>query len=123
MREKSNDKRTQPEDSESASPVETPEPLNPVEVDLEHRKKLNHDAEEARAQGRLSEAETLLREALAIDPKHPGTPQKLAEIVAAQGREAEATQLHKMAEALRKEAWQRQVEAEIRGRHEVMKDL
>ena len=123
MREKTSDKISPPGDPASGSTAATPEPRNPAAADLERRIQLSHDAENARAQGRLSEAETLLREAMVIDPKHPGTHQKLAEVVAALGREAEAHQLHKMAEALRKEAWQRQVEAEIRGRHEVMKDL
>ena len=122
MAENTSDKSAKKSPSNSKTGPGNPEHSATAAADLERRTQLSHEAETAREQGQLAEAEALLRQAMDIDPKHPGTHQRLSEVLAALGRAVEAEQHHKMGEALRKEAWQRQVEAEIRGKHEVMKD-
>ncbi|MDH4249373.1 MAG: tetratricopeptide repeat protein [Deltaproteobacteria bacterium] len=91
--------------------------------EVERRRRLVAAAEKVKGEGLLEEAESLLQQALEADPKHPGTHERLAEVWLAMGRTAQAAQGRQLAETLRKEAWQRQVEAEIRGQHEVLKDL
>lgn len=91
-----------------------------VEDSLEGVKKLLAQAKTALEQGCLAEAETAAREAGRIDPVNPVPLEVLARVLEAQGRHETAEEAAKQAKALRKAAWKRQVEAELRGQHEWM---
>jgi two-component SAPR family response regulator len=71
-------------------------------------------------EGRLEEAAVAAQQMLRLDENRPRTYELMAEIAGRKGDDAGAASLRARAAALRKEAWQRKVEAELRSRHEVM---
>lgn len=89
-------------------------------TDLEQLKGLWATARRHLEAGRPEEAEEAAREALRLEENAPKTLDLLADVVEARGRTEEAEQLRARAKALRKEAWARQVEAELRGGHETL---
>lgn len=84
--------------------------------------KLLEQARTLREAGRLDEAHAAAHEAMLLDEKNPRPLEALAHVAEARGRPEEAERLRGRAGTLRKEAWQRQVEAEIRGQHELWGD-
>lgn len=70
--------------------------------------------------GQLGAAEATLREAALLDPVAPQPVELLAKVLEAQGHSAESAKLALRAKALRKQAWARQVEADVRGHHALM---
>lgn len=72
------------------------------------------------AEGAWEEAEKAAREALRLDENHAAPYLVMGEVLEAQGKAAEAGEWRDKAERVRKEAWQKQVEAEARGHHEVL---
>lgn len=69
---------------------------------------------------RLSEAGELVKRALAIDENHPQSCLLMADILAEGGGIEESSLWRCKAADLRKRAWQRKVEAEARGHHELL---
>lgn len=88
--------------------------------ELERLQMLQAQAREHLAAGRLDEAEQALVEAQALEENNVRTLTLQAELAEALGDTAGAEALRARAAAERKAAWQRDVEAEIRGKHEMM---
>jgi Tfp pilus assembly protein PilF len=65
-------------------------------------------------------ARQALEAAIAIDALQPKPFDLMAGVLAKQQRGDEAEQFRARAKVLRQEQWQRQVEAEIRGQHELI---
>jgi Flp pilus assembly protein TadD len=77
-------------------------------------------ARERLAVGSAAEAEASVLEAAALDPRNAQVLDLLAEIHAQAGQPDRARREREQAKQLRREAWQRQVEAEARGHHELL---
>jgi len=88
--------------------------------ELEQLEALHKKARDFIEKKAFEEADLLLKEALQIEANNPRTLDLMAKSALGKGDEDKAGQLKAQADMLRKEAWQKQVEAEIRGHHEVM---
>jgi len=69
---------------------------------------------------RWAEAKPLLVAAIAIDPLEPAAYELLAKVMDGLHDPDEAEALRRRAKIIRQEKWQREVEAEVRGRHELI---
>lgn len=81
---------------------------------------LHGRARQAIAAGRFAEGEAALARALSLDEHHAPSYSAMAELLEAQEKAAEAGTWREKARAVRRQAWQRQVEAEARGHHETV---
>jgi two-component SAPR family response regulator len=88
--------------------------------DLDRIKALLQAAREALQAGRHAEAVQCAREALGLDALNPRPAELLAEIHRAAGQPELAARDAALAKYLREQAWQRQVEAEARGHHDLI---
>jgi uncharacterized protein HemY len=75
---------------------------------------------QAIAKGEWSKAEEAVRQAIALDEHQAPSYELMAALFEAQGREPEATEWREKAKLVRRQVWQRQVEAEARGHHEML---
>ena len=69
---------------------------------------------------RWGEAKPPLEAAIAIDPLEPVPFELLAKVMDGLHDPDEAEALRRRAKIIRQEKWQREVEAEVRGRHELI---
>jgi len=90
-------------------------PLKELEAFRRHLESAQRAADE----GRWNDAKGALEQAAAIDPLHPKPLEALADVMAHLHDPDLADSLRQRAKTLRQEQWQRQVEAEIRGQHEL----
>ena len=67
-------------------------------------------------------AEKAAKEAIALDENQPKSYDLMAKALEGQGKTEDAATWRDKAKLIRREAWQRQVEAEARGGHEVLGD-
>lgn len=88
--------------------------------EMERKKTLLEQARRWTAQRCWGDAEAALREAVALDPHHPDSYDLMAELLEARGDAERALDWRDKARFVRKQAWQRAVEAEARGTHEVL---
>ena len=88
--------------------------------ELEILKKLSEEARIHISSSRHHEAEDCLRQALAIDDRFIPALELMAALYESRGDEAKGETWRKRVKAVRLEQWERQVEAEARGRHEMM---
>ena len=91
--------------------------------ELNELRKLVEEAREAISIGKLDAAEDSLRKAFAIDDRHIPAVEMMAALYEARGQTTQADQWRARAKAVRMENWERQVEAEARGRHEMMGEV
>ncbi len=90
--------------------------------DLERFDRLLAEAAEAMEGQRWNEAQTALEQALAIDPLQPKPYDLLAATCDGLHDGDQAERYRSRAKAIRQEQWQRQVEADVRGGHEILGD-
>ncbi len=90
--------------------------------ELERFDHLLAEAAEAMEGQRWNEAQTALKQALAIDPLQPKPYDLLADVCDGLHDPDQAEHYRSRAKAIRQEQWQRQVEAEVRGGHEILGD-
>ena len=88
--------------------------------DLNQIRSLHEQARRALAQSRWDEAEQAAHGALALDENHAPSYDLMSEIYSSRQMDAEARNWREKAAEIRKQVWQRQVEAEARGHHEVL---
>ena len=88
--------------------------------DLESMKILLENAKKLLIERDYKGAEAGAREVLELDPHSVKAFKLLGDIYEAIGHITEAKQHRKMAEEIKKERWMRQVESEIRGKHEIL---
>ena len=88
--------------------------------DIERIDGLMAEAAEAMEGQRWNEAKSALEQALAIDPLQPKPYDLLADVCEGLGDSSQAERHRSRAKSIRQEQWQRQVEAEARGGHEVL---
>ncbi len=94
-----------------------------MDAPISELKQLEAHKEQARTlmgQGRHADALAAVEQALAIEAKHLAALKLKAEILAQMGATAEAEQALALYKACKHEAWEREVEAEIRGHHDVL---
>ena len=91
--------------------------------ELKELQKLVEQAREAISTGKLDAAEETLRKAFTIDDRHIPAVEMMAALFEARGKNHQAEQWRARVKAIRLENWERQVEAEARGRHEVMGEV
>lgn len=72
------------------------------------------------AGGRWDKAEAAIRQALELDEHNAACFDLMATLFEAQGKEPQAAEWREKAKHVRRDAWQRQVEAEARGHHEML---
>ena len=87
---------------------------------LAHVETLIHETRLQLDAGHWEEAAGLSAQAVELDPENALPYQLLAESHERMGHEAEAAKYRDVAKAKREAQWKRNVEAEIRGRHELM---
>lgn len=87
--------------------------------ELERLKELQREGRRLIDQGRLEQASRNLDEALALEERNARTIELMALLAEKQGDAAKAERLQAQAQQYRKEARQREIEAEIRGHHEL----
>lgn len=80
---------------------------------------LIESARQAESESRWEAAKLALEQAIAIDPLQTKAIDLLARVMSALHDPDEAESLRRRAKLLREEKWKRDVEAEIRGRHEL----
>lgn len=88
--------------------------------DLETFRKRMDEAQAAAAAGLWADARRALEQAIALDPLQPKPLEALADVMRNLHDPDRAEELRQRAKTLRQEQWQRQVEAEIRGQHELI---
>ncbi len=88
--------------------------------DLERIKTLHELARVAIAEKRFQAAEEALNEALTLDENHAPSYELMGELLEAQEKPQQAETWRERGRETRKQAWQRQVEAEARGQHEML---
>ncbi len=88
--------------------------------ELEAIKGLLETARRHLEEGDWDAAEKAVRDALALDENHVPTCAAMTDVFEARGNPAEAGQWRAKAEQVRLRAWQRQVEAEARGHHDML---
>lgn len=71
-------------------------------------------------QKRWNDALDVLKKATELDRLHPGPYEHLGTVYEALGQPEEARFYRSRAKAIREEIWKREVEAEIRGHHEMI---
>ena len=94
-----------------------------VKAPLEEWKELQDLQERSRKlleEGRYDEVLQTVQEAIGLEENNIASLRIKAVALRGLGRGEDARQLESRVQQLRKKAWQRQVEAELRGRHEVM---
>ena len=89
-------------------------------TEFHHLEDLLHDAHAHLDAQRWEAAATLLREAIALDPLAAKPLELMAQAQEGLGLAVEAEKSRKLARATREEQWKRSVEAELRGRHELV---
>lgn len=72
------------------------------------------------AEEKWVEAEKAARDALALDENHAPTFDLIADIFEGMGKGRDAEEWRAKGVLVRKQAWQRQVEAEARGHHDLL---
>ena len=87
---------------------------------LEQISVLLEEAREMMASGQHDQAREKALEAIALDPRHLKSHRVLVTVLESAGLEKEAEAARGVMEDIRKENWKRQVEAEIRSRHEML---
>jgi uncharacterized protein HemY len=87
--------------------------------DIEAIHRLLGDAQQAAEEARWEDARRALEQAIAIDPLQPKPVAQLADVMERLHDPGKAGDLRSRAKSLRQQQWQRQVEAEARGRHEL----
>ena len=88
--------------------------------DLEAFRQRVQEARAAIEAKRWSEAKHALEAALSIDPLEPRPYDLLASVMEGLHDPDQAEALRRRAKTLRQERWQREVEAEVRGQHELI---
>ena len=88
--------------------------------DVEQFDRLMAEAAAAMEGQNWTEAQAALDQAVAIDPLQPKSYELLAEVCVGLHDSDQAERYRTRAKAIRQEQWQRQVEAEVRGQHEVL---
>lgn len=88
--------------------------------ELKQIKELQEQARNGLTSGSLQEALTAVDEALAVEAQNTRSLDLKADILEKMGQDGEAESLRQRVKQLKREAWQRKVEAEARGKHEVM---
>jgi Tfp pilus assembly protein PilF len=88
--------------------------------ELERLQALQKQAHERLEAGQLDEALASVEEALAIEAKNLRSLALKADVLERKGQAEEAGRLRLIAKQLKREAWERQVEAELRGKHDLM---
>ncbi len=88
--------------------------------DLENIAALLEKGRESMANKQWQDAERAVNQAIGLDNMNPGACDLMADIQDAQGNAPKAEEWREKARGIRKEAWKRQVEAEARGRHEIL---
>lgn len=88
--------------------------------ELQQMTQLQTQARKMLDAGRAAEALTAADAALALEPKNLRSLTLKAEALERLGETAPAEQLRLLIKQLKREAWQREVEAEIRGHHDLM---
>ncbi len=94
--------------------------MNTAKQDLQRIQALHGQARQALAESRWEDAERAGAEALALDEQHAPSYDLMAEICEARQSADKAEEWRAKAGVIRKQVWQRQVEAEARGHHEVL---
>ncbi len=87
--------------------------------ELQRMRERQEQAAALLGEGRHPEALAAVDEALTIEEQNTRSLSLKADILGAMGRGEEAERLRALVRQLRKEAWRRQVEAEIRGHHDL----
>ncbi len=87
---------------------------------LAERKRLLEQARELLGRRQWSEAEQVLREAISIDEHHAPSHGLMAQALAGKGEPEQSAQWKERAELVRRQAWQKEVEAEARGKHDLL---
>ncbi|MCZ6748676.1 MAG: hypothetical protein O7D96_05240 [SAR324 cluster bacterium] len=90
--------------------------------DIERIDRLMAEAAETMEGQRWDEAQTALEQVRAIDPLQPKTYDLLADVCDGLNDPGQAGRHRSRAKAIRQEQWQRQVEADVRGGHEILGD-
>lgn len=88
--------------------------------ELERMKALWEEGRRLLEHGQLDEALAIANEALAIEEINEHTLTLKAKILEKLGKAKQAEQLRLLVKQIQKEAWQKKVEAEARGQHELM---
>lgn len=94
--------------------------MSNIQADLERIAQLQHAAHGHLDAGRPSEALDAVEQALALEPQNVRSLALKADVLERMGQAEEATQLRALVKQLKREAWQREVEAEARGHHDLM---
>jgi Flp pilus assembly protein TadD len=88
--------------------------------ELERIERLQREGREHLAAARLDEALAAAEQALALEAKNLRSLSLKADVLERLQRAEEAGRLRTLVRQLKHEAWERQVEAELRGRHDLM---
>ncbi len=88
--------------------------------ELKRIKELQEQARNELTSGSFKEALAAVDEALAVEAQNTRSLDLKADILEKLGQDGEADALRQRVKQLKREAWQRKVEAEARGGHEVM---
>lgn len=87
---------------------------------IEQMKALREESSQLLAGGKVDEALIKVEEALALEENNRKSLTLKADILEKKGDSKEAEILRERVKLIKKEAWQKKVEAEARGHHEVM---
>ena len=88
--------------------------------ELEQMQALREESRQLLEAEALEEALSKVNQALAIEEMNQRSLSLKADILEKQGNSTEAENLRALVKQIKKEAWQKQVEAEARGQHEVL---
>jgi Flp pilus assembly protein TadD len=88
--------------------------------ELERMQTLQEQARTLLEQGQPQAALAAAEDALALEPQNVRSLTLKAEALEGLGQAEPAEQLRALVKQLKRDAWQRQVEAEVRGRHDLM---
>lgn len=83
-------------------------------------KALREESSQFLAEGKVDEALEKVEEALALEENNQKSLTLKADILEKKGDPKEAKTLREQVKLIKKEAWQKKVEAEARGQHEVI---
>ena len=93
--------------------------MRPPLEDLENIRKLQEETKRLLDASHVEEALETINEALTVESNNVGTLSLKADVLERLERVEEAEALLFRIKELKREAWQRQVEAEARGQHEI----